>query len=472
MGGLSRREFLKFSALATAGILNPNLDKSRIPETFSRIKEVYSKIPSEYLDSITKEERLRIFNYLLHQKDKPKSKRNYKTIEDINIRYHRDPKISSPFKCYLGDIHSHSLNSDGWHSPNHSFLYAKKMGLDFTAISDHSEILTPDEWLENLQVTSHHHKDGEFVTLPAYEYTNVVDGHYNIYMLPKEIKEIPYEAVFAYYNFFMWRNEYTNENQISSYSDLAFILKQIKGHANIDDVIAVPHHPAWKLSPTNWSLIDNEISPIAEGYSKHGNSMYPSSFPGFFDQIAVPLTDNSVIYALDSGLELGIISSTDTHGSRAGAIQISHPDFVYPTYQGGLIGVLISEEEDFNRRTLFDALKNKRTYGSTILGLEMYFAKGDNILGSSIIENLDPFIMEVYAPKNSLQEGDEDITAIEIIKDGKIVYHEENISNPHYFNGEWTDPNPYESEKSNYHLRIRTNDRDLGWSSPIFVKRE
>lgn len=71
---------------------------------------------------------------------------------------------------YCGELHAHSLYSDGYHSPEKLAELAAAAGLDFLAITDHNRF---DAYTSN-------YPNPDFLVIPGIEIT-LQNGHFNIY---------------------------------------------------------------------------------------------------------------------------------------------------------------------------------------------------------------------------------------------------------------------------------------------------
>lgn len=80
---------------------------------------------------------------------------------------------------YFGDLHSHSRYSDGRGTPADAFATARANGLDFYALTDHSNQLTAGQWDDMLVQADAATVDGEFVGLRGFEFTHP-KGHINV----------------------------------------------------------------------------------------------------------------------------------------------------------------------------------------------------------------------------------------------------------------------------------------------------
>jgi hypothetical protein len=91
-------------------------------------------------------------------------------------------RIANPYHCYWGDLHAHTSYSDGAGLPKDAYEYARaKAGLDFFAVTDHSPLLTFDEYKDVIAQAEANYQPGRFVTLWGVEATEAA-GHLNFYM--------------------------------------------------------------------------------------------------------------------------------------------------------------------------------------------------------------------------------------------------------------------------------------------------
>jgi hypothetical protein len=81
--------------------------------------------------------------------------------------------LSREQKWYKGDFHTHTTESDGKMTPEDGMAQAKKMGLDYFAVTDHN--ILPTKWLKD-----------DMLTIPGVEITSS-KGHFNALGLKKWI---------------------------------------------------------------------------------------------------------------------------------------------------------------------------------------------------------------------------------------------------------------------------------------------
>ncbi len=119
------------------------------------------------------------------------------------------PKSSNFKKLYWGDIHGHTLYSDGSGLPSESYQFARDVALlDFAALTDHGEhfprigdIDMFNIFQNYIQTTNEFNEDGKFATIVALEWTpdyivrgdDVANGHLNVYF---EGDDMPYFSTF------------------------------------------------------------------------------------------------------------------------------------------------------------------------------------------------------------------------------------------------------------------------------------
>jgi len=77
---------------------------------------------------------------------------------------------SPDLRPYYGQLHAHTGFSDGEMEPADAFRMAREWGLDFFAVTDHLERLTPDTWARGRAAADQADSPGSFVALYGYEW--------------------------------------------------------------------------------------------------------------------------------------------------------------------------------------------------------------------------------------------------------------------------------------------------------------
>jgi hypothetical protein len=85
------------------------------------------------------------------------------------------------YYAFHGTLHNHTAYSDGQGTPAQAFAAGRSRGLDFMALTDHSETLSDAEWEDTLLQANNNTVPGTFVALGGCEWTNNSEGHVNVY---------------------------------------------------------------------------------------------------------------------------------------------------------------------------------------------------------------------------------------------------------------------------------------------------
>lgn len=256
---------------------------------------------------------------------------------------------------YWGDLHSHSKYSWDGVGANH-FEHAQYIaGLDFYAMTDHSRTqqdglprgLGPEVWKEYTALTERHHAPGQFVTLHAYEASfGSPYGHHNVYFRGEPGPLLAPEA---------------------------FTLPQFWATLEAGDALTIPHHTGKFPGGVDFSVDDSRFRRNFEIYSAHGLSEaadpdHPLSFErSTFTNPSSTLSGPS--HAQDAwrlGLRLSTVAASDDH--RA------HPGLPH----WGLTAVYAPE---LSRDAIFQALHDRRTYGTTGAKIVLDFSVNDAPMG-------------------------------------------------------------------------------------------
>ena len=75
------------------------------------------------------------------------------------------------YRLFRGQVHSHSVRSDGAGTPEEAYAYAKAAGADFFALTDHSQYLTQAEYDEVIKTAARFDEPGRFAALYGFEMT-------------------------------------------------------------------------------------------------------------------------------------------------------------------------------------------------------------------------------------------------------------------------------------------------------------
>ncbi len=290
-------------------------------------------------------------------------------------------------RVYWGDIHLHSILSDGSGDADAGYRFGRDvMDLDVAAYTDHDTMgfFIPPNWqrarmhreyfTQLCELAETYNEDGEFVTLPAYEWTKQPNrgGHLNVYFADADdatlIDSIATES--ETYEGLWERLREWDENHDS-------------------DVVTIPHHPAEAMYPFDFANVDYDdtLAPLVEVYSQWGSSEHPSrdgnQFPLAMGQGEIDEAGHYVQDAHQLGYKVGMMGSADFHGPYPGH-SIIHTRPHLPSlkewrnsglgwgniwrvwdeqsYPGGLTAFLAPE---LTRPAIFSALQARSVYATT-----------------------------------------------------------------------------------------------------------
>ena len=357
---------------------------------------------------------------------------------------------------YWGDIHSHSQYSwDGTGTRDDHFRYARYASLlDVYSATDHNDrrSMSQEDWQQNVAYTEKWNEPGAFATILGYEASfGAPYGHHNVYYRSGE-------GALHYH-------DEENPEEIWQRAE----------RENLDgELITIPHHTGGFARPGggvkhDWSIHDPRFRPTIEIYSSHGLSEeYAPDHP-----ISMDVSDftfngpgdpgNYTVDAWLAGLKLGVIGSSDNHGSQ-------------PGMEG--FGTMAVWAPELTREAVFDAIRSRRTYGTTGSRIYLEFAvNGEPMGGETKIAAGQPLNVYVEAlgtgPLRWIHVLRADLDQPDA---GFNVVHQEWFSGssaPLDFSLDWIDDAP--PARAIYYVRVRQRDLVHGrvaqaWSSPVWVR--
>lgn len=261
---------------------------------------------------------------------------------------------------YFGDIHTHTLLSDGRQEPVETIMKAKSH-LDFYAFSDHAQLPDtgtwgPDvfhgwrsivepmnrRWPELQKLIKDNHEPGRFVTYLGYEWSSMQWGDHNVYYL-KDDEPIRYAR---------------------SLGELYSLLEGV-------ETMIIPHHTAYPplQRGCDWNSFDSARGPCTEVVSFHGCSESDGGPYAFGTNMGPRCSAGTAQRALELGKVVGFIGGTDDHTG-------------YPGFYGR--GLCAVQAEELTRQALWDAFWKRRTYAITGDRIGLKFALNDQPMGSVI----------------------------------------------------------------------------------------
>ncbi len=293
-------------------------------------------------------------------------------------------------QIYWGDIHNHNEIGYGKGSLERSFAIAEN-SLDFYAFTPHTwwpdlpdndEVVKQhhlngfkkvrDNWARIKQTVSERYREGEFVTLLAWEWHSLAWGDYCIYF-PVDDDQFCYAAT----------------------------LDELKQYALEHNAFIIPHHVAYRQGwrGVDWNEFDATCSPVVEIFSEHGNSFEADTHCGMYSHSmgGVEITQTA-LHNLNQGQRFGFIACTDDH-------------YGYPGGSGHGITAVLADNLD--RKSIFNAIKQRNTYAATGDRIKLDFKLNEGIMGDIVTASES-------AAMSFAVEAKDRIKTVEIHKNGKL----------------------------------------------------
>jgi len=414
-------------------------------------------------------------------------------------------------RVYWGDIHLHSVLSDGSGHAERGYRFGRDvMDLDVAAYTDHDTMgfFIPPGWQRARMHREHFdhlcdladtfNEDGQFVTLPAYEWTKQpnMGGHINVYFEDASDAEL-IDSLAA---------------DANTYERLWERLREWN-RTHDSGVVTVPHHPAEAMYPFDFASVeyDDDLAPLVEVYSQWGLSERPGDegnpFPLAMGQGEM---DEDGYYVRDAhrlGYKVGMIGSADFHGPYPGHSLI-HARPHLPSlrewrdgglgwgniwrvwdersYPGGLTAFLAPE---LTRSAVFSALRSRSVYATT---------QPDRILvdfrvnGVDVAGQTDAVVVETPGTRRDVTvdvAGTAPIASVSVIKNDTVWRTIDGTDDPgagieaYTASGGWTDDAPISgmswddrrgTDGDVYTVRVRQASADphagMAWVGPIWVE--
>lgn len=273
-------------------------------------------------------------------------------------------------RLYWGDIHTHSMYSDGSGLPAEVYAFGRDVArLDFAALTDHALMLpqfhtTPlfGRFQHYVATTNAFNAPGSFVTLVALEWTPMV-AQQRSYLNPQHTnfyfagESMPYFSTFTHFT-------------------PAEAYEYVARHAD-GDFLAWTHHTTRADYGADYAFYNESINRMFEVYSAHGAceflndslNLYPET--NGFPEGTRGYSAND---ALRMGCKFGFLAASDTHDGRAGH-SITHTAakgvitqapyslawYRFGRNPGGLTALWA---RNLTRATVFEGLRRRAGYGT------------------------------------------------------------------------------------------------------------
>lgn len=252
------------------------------------------------------------------------------------------------YSNFFGNVHGHTIFSDGMGTPQQAYEKAREDGLDFFATSEHAVQLSllpwGNTWWLSRVITDLYNDPGNFVTLYVYEWSSVIYGHINV------IGTEDLSTSFA-------SDTYTPEKLYAWLQDR-------------EEAVGRFNHPA-RTSPFTFEHFEfdrpngkrNMVG--IEVFNKDKNIQNHLHHTGFDSDPE----SNHFEEALNLGWDLGIAGGQDDHQAQWGALKHA------------VTGIWATE---LTRAGIYDAYRNRRTYATEDRNLSLSFKVDGNEMGSRL----------------------------------------------------------------------------------------
>lgn len=248
---------------------------------------------------------------------------------------------------WWGDLHGQSGETVGTGTVEEYFAFARDRALvDFAGHQGNCFQITAETWLQIKEAVKRHHAPGRFVTFLGYEWSGMTPagGDRNVYFLGDDG---------PLHRCSHWLVPDRADADTDCYP-VTELYERLRGRG---DVLIVPH-VGGRYADMRWH--DPELEPVVEVCSSWGE----------FEWL---LAD-----ALAQGYRVGVTCGSDDHKGRPGA---SYPGAGLFGVRGGLLCVLAPE---LTRQALWDAIRQRRCYGTTGERIALEFTANDVPMGGEL----------------------------------------------------------------------------------------
>ncbi len=260
------------------------------------------------------------------------------------------------------------------------------------------------EWALVERAMADAHEPGRFVTFPGYEWQG--DG--------------------------TWGDHNVIHRREGWLVETPDTLPELQRRLRCIEALAIPHHTGYVpgIRAPHWSEEDERLSPFAEVFSIHGCSETDEEWGGGLRRnfhMGPGEAGGTWQAALDAGLHIGAIASTDNWNNMPGC------------WGQGLAAVLAPR---LTRDDLWEAFRSRRVYGVTGDRIELDFRCNGFPMGSIL----------PYASERRIEirvRGWDALDRVELLRDGRVIAMR-------HHPGSWRYPDP--AQRVRWRLRL-----EAGW---------
>lgn len=337
-------------------------------------------------------------------------------------------------RLYFGDLHCHDFNSTAEGYPADVYLWARdEKRIDFISVPlQVHRYIDNEKWLLAKHMAEYFLEEGRFVTFPAFEWQHSHYGDKVVHFLGGDMPYLPIDD--------------------TRYADPSSLYDALRN----SDALVISHHPGYALDlhvpGTDWDGMQTDIDRLVEIWSMHGSSegYDPEDRP-----LIPPRRPEGALTGLHRGLRFGLVAGSDTHTGRpGGSAQDVRP------YWGGLCGVWAKE---LTRRSIFEALKARRTYAVTGARIVLRFTLNSQPMGSELPFTSSRHLKaEIWAPAP--------VSHVQFLRNGEVLHEESpgtDICAVEFIHR--VSPPTSVAGTDFYHCRVVQEDGELAVCSPVWV---
>ncbi len=342
---------------------------------------------------------------------------------NLTARSNPIPSRDAQFKKYWGDLHAQSGATVGTGTEEEYFRFARDVAhLDFCSHQGNDFQVTDEDWKRLNDQVRAFHKDHEFVVFPGWEWSGNTSsgGDRNVIFLEED------QPIWRSSH---WQVPHIPETDQSPALTAKDLFDRVRNHR--PDITLLGAHVGGRYADIK-KYFDQDLGPLVELVSCWG----------VFEWM---LWD-----AFDMKYIVGVMCNSDGHKGRPGAEGPGAGQFGIPN---GLTCVLAKEK---TRAAIFEALKNRRCYGTTGARIDLTFECNNHPMGS-ILHTPGPWHFSATV------KGTAPIESIELFERKKII--------------QTTRPSAFNHLTNSPHLRlrwrgsrIRGRARRVTWNGSITVE--
>jgi len=342
---------------------------------------------------------------------------------------------SRPERLLLwGDLHGHTLQSDGRGTVEEYYDFAERVvGLDFAAVSDHAFEVLDEMWEHSKAVTNRLNRPGRFVTFNAFEWsgnTNV-GGDHNVYFLGDD------PPLYRSDNYYDPKNLQMYHGPDPKVPHVEELLAKLEARLATEPAICIPH---WGGRHGNPEFHNPKVERLIEIFSEHRRS------------------EDWVTKYLARGHRVGIMASGDDHYGNPG-LGYLRPSYEWDSQEIGMAAVAVYAKEH-TRASIFQALHDRRCYATSGDRIILDFKCDGHPMGSEYRTTTTPTLAVMAV-------GTAPIARIEIKKNSRVVFtRQPNATN---LSLKWRDDAFESGGPCYYYVRVVQENNEEAISSPIWV---